>query len=117
MSYFPQRAQTDTCGELEDHRACFVKCSLSAAWHHVASRLMLDTLEDRVKTKKRKLEEGIAKSTSSSEPRWRRFTGVRTTDRRPDAVSTLLLCPDHSELYGVQQLSGAVAPLEEDEKR
>lgn len=38
-------------------------------------------------------------------------------DRRPDAVSTLLLCPDRIELYGVQQLSGAVAPLEEKQKR
>lgn len=36
--------------------------------------------------------------------------------RRPDAVSTLLLCPDHIELYGVQQLSGAVAPLEKKQK-
>lgn len=39
------------------------------------------------------------------------------TDRRPDAVSTLLICPDRIELYGVQQLSGAVAPLEEKQKR
>lgn len=45
------------------------------------------------------------------------FTGVRTTDRRPDAVSTLLICSDRIELYGVQQLSGAVATLEEKQKR
>lgn len=35
----------------------------------------------------------------------------------PDAVSTLLICPDRFELYGVQQLSGAVASLEEKQKR
>lgn len=45
------------------------------------------------------------------------FSGVGTTDRRPDAVSTFLICSDRIELYGVQQLSGAVAPLEEKQKR
>ncbi len=74
---------------------------------------MFDTFEDRLK----KLGEDIAKSENSSRALLAPFTGVRTTDRRPDAVSTLLICPDRIELYGVQQLSGAVAPLEEKQKR
>lgn len=75
---------------------------------------MFDTLEGRLK----KLEEDISKSESFiPSPAGTVLTGVRATERRPDAVSTLLLCPDHIELYGVQQLSGAVAPLEEKQTR
>lgn len=75
---------------------------------------MFDTLEGRLK----KLEEDITKSENFiPSPAGTVLTGVRTTERRPDAVSTLLICPDHIELYGVQQLSGAVAPLEEKQKR
>ena len=89
---------------------------------------MFGTFDDRLK----KLEEEITKSENSLRARLPRlsvflsflfflflsfFIGVRATDRRPDAVSTLLICPDCIELYGVQQLSGAVAPLEEKQKR
>lgn len=74
---------------------------------------MFDTFEDRLK----KLEEDTNKSGYSSQAPFALFIGVRTTDRRPDAVSTVLICPDRIELYGVQQLSGAVPPLEEKQKR
>lgn len=82
---------------------------------------MFDTFEDPLK---KKLEGGHCESQRiHPEPPRRHlfffffFTGVRTPDRRPDAVSTVLICPDRIELYGVQQLSGAVAPLEEKQKR
>lgn len=72
---------------------------------------MFDTFEQR----QRKLGEDIYKlgELNPSPVGTFFFAGVRTTDHRPDAVSTLLICPDRIELYGVQQLSGAVAPLEE----
>lgn len=98
----PQR--TDTFTQWGSARS--IKWSQSATWYDVTSRLMFDTSDDQLKKR------GGGRFTD-----FEILTGVRATHRRPDAVSTLLICPDHIELYGVQQLSGAVAPLEEKQKR
>lgn len=67
---------------------------------------MFDTLESI-----KKLED--TESENSSQAPLALLIRVETSDSRPDAVSTVLICSNRIELYGVQQLSNAVESLEE----